>query len=103
MRVGCPGVDDDAVSLAAFLVAQRRAPFDPLLRQVLMGQRPTEEPMDPSMLIDDEEIMSAIDLADEHLRPFAELELGEDRLFYQELDCQAQGSRPAFGFPCAQD
>ena len=100
-RIGCPGVEDDAVSLSALLLAQPRAAFDPFLRQSLLRQRPTEKPLDPLMLIDDKAEMSAIDLSDKHLRPFAERKLGEGWLFPQVFDSQAQGNRRVVGFPCA--
>ena len=102
-RVGRKGVDDDAVALAAFFVAQPGAAFDPLLRQDLGGQRPAEEPSDPSILIDDEEKVSASDLIEEHLRPFAELEFGEGWLLAEKLDRQAQGGCRVFWSPRAED
>lgn len=68
-RVGCKGVDDHAVAPAALLVVQFRAAFDPLFRQGLARQRQPEEPSDPSILIDDEEKVSASDLIEEGLRP----------------------------------
>src|SRR5580704_19306310 len=48
------GVDNDAVARATFIVAQPGAAFDPLLCQGLRRQRPTEEPLDSTILIDDE-------------------------------------------------
>lgn len=51
-RVGCPSVEDDAVAVAAILVTQPMTVFDPFLRQVLVRQCPTEEPMGPPMVID---------------------------------------------------
>ena len=101
-RVGREGVDDDAVALAAFVVAQPRAAFDPLLRQGLGRQRPAEEPSDPSILIDDEEKVSAGDLIEEDLRPFAELKSGEGRLLAEKLDRQAQGGRRVLRPPRAE-
>ena len=101
-RIGRKGVDDDAVALAAFVVAQPRAAVDPLLRQSLGRQRPTQEPSDPSVLIDDKEKVSASDLIEEHLRPFAELKFGEGRLLAEKLDRQAQGGRGVFRSPGAQ-
>ena len=102
-RFSCKGVDDDGVAFAAFLAAQPRAAFDPLLRQGLGRQRPAEEPSNPSILINDEEKVSAGDLIEEHLRPFTELKLGESRLSAEKLDRQAQGGRRVFRPPRAED
>ena len=101
-RFSRKGVDDDAVAFVAFVAPQARAAFNPLLRQGLVRQGPAEEPSDPSILIDDEEKMSAGDLIEEHLRPFAELKFGEGRLLAEKFHRHAQSSCRFFRPPRAE-
>ena len=60
-----PYVEDHTVPCPALLVTQPGAALHPLLRQTLLCQRPSKKSLDLLMLIDDEIIMTAIDLTDE--------------------------------------